>query len=71
MCIFSLGQCYEVIVICQYYEVLSFSSFYPFLDNTIETRERDSSVSKSSASHAGDLGSDPDGGLTRVTPIHE
>ncbi len=28
---------------------------------------RDSSVGKSSASHAGDLGSNPSGGLTQVT----
>ncbi len=32
---------------------------------------RDSSVGKSSASHAEDLSSNPSQGLTRVTPVHE
>ncbi len=32
---------------------------------------RDNSVGKSPASHAGYLDSNPGGGLTRVTPMHE
>ncbi len=39
--------------------------------STICFEGRDGSIGKSSASHAGDLGSNPDGGLTGITPMHE
>ncbi len=39
--------------------------------NNIQLGWKDSSVGMSSASHAEDLSSNPSGGLTQVTPMHE
>ncbi len=44
---------------------------YKFLLLLFSYRERDRSVGKSSASHAGDTVLNPGGGLTWFTPMHQ